>query len=112
MNLTIEETSIAVTKAILSGRMDIDGALSVDMRFSVLAGGRRKLVVDLSEVTFMASMGLRTLMLSAKTMAANGGRMALINPQPSVAKVLESSGIGALIGVYPDWDSAVAAISG
>jgi len=112
MDLTVEETPGGITRALLSGRMDTAGASAVDLRFSVLAGAKRRLVVDLAGVTFMASMGLRTLMICARTMAAKGGKMALANPQPLVQQVLETSGIGQLIGVYPSWDAAIAALAG
>ena len=55
MEMTVEELPSGVTKAALKGRMDIDGAQSVDMKLSVLAGAKRKLVVDLSDLEFIAS---------------------------------------------------------
>ena len=41
----------------------------------------------------MACLGLRTLMVSAKSMANKGGKMVLLNPQPNVEKVLETTGV-------------------
>lgn len=112
MELNIEERSDGVTRAALAGRMDIEGAQSVEMRMNVLSGLKRRLVIDLSEVTFMASMGLRALMICARQQGALGGHVALAGPQPGVAKVLDESGIGDLIGVYPTVDAAAAAVSG
>ena len=110
MDLIVEELPNGVTKAKLSGRMDIDGASKVDMRFNVLAGAKKSLVVDLSGVSFMASMGLRTLMTTARTMSSRGGKMALANPQDSVAKVLQTSGVGEVIAVHASLDDAIAAV--
>ena len=59
----------------------------------------------------MASMGLRTLMMSAKSLADMGGRATIANPQPNVEKMLEASGIGEVLGVYPSVDAAVAAMA-
>ena len=110
MELVIEDMAGGVTRAVLTGRMDIDGALAVEPRFDALVVLERLLIVDLAGVTFMASMGLRTLMLCARTVGANGGRIALAQPQPNVEKVLDESGIGALIGVYPTAADAAAAL--
>ncbi len=107
MQLNIEDLPDGVTKAILAGRMDIDGASAVDMQFNVLAGNKRALVVDLSQVSFIASMGLRTLMTCARAISSKGGRMALASPQDNVRRVLDTSGVEDLMGVLPSVESAV-----
>lgn len=111
MELVVEERPGGVTRAALVGRMDIEGAQAIDEPFRVLSRLRRVLIVDLSAVTFMASMGLRTLMVAARTQSDLGGKMVLAGPQAPVAKVLTESGIGEIIGVYPTVDAAVAAIA-
>lgn len=111
MELVVEERPGGITRAALVGRMDIEGAHAIDEPFRVLSRLRRALIVDLSEVTFMASMGLRTLMVAARTQNDLGGKMVLASPQPPVAKVLSESGIGDIIGVYPSIEAAVAAIA-
>jgi len=100
-----------VTQAALVGRMDIEGAQTIEEPFRVLTRLRRALVVDLSQVSFMASMGLRTLMVGARAQSELGGRLVLASPQPNVEKVLKESGIGDIIGVYPTIEAAAAAIT-
>ena len=100
-----------MTQAALIGRMDIEGAQAVEPSFSVLTRLRRTLVVDLSQVSFMASMGLRTLMVGARNQHELGGKLVLACPQPNVEKVLKESGIGEIIGVYPTVEAAAAAIT-
>ena len=108
MELTTTDLDNGVTKVLLSGRMDIEGATAVDLRFSVLAGSKKKLLVDLSNVSFMASLGIRTLMMSAKAMANKGGKMVLLSPQPNVEKVLETTGVNTVIPVVRDMAAASA----
>jgi anti-anti-sigma factor len=110
MELIVEELPDGCTRAALVGRMDIEGALAMDEKIKPLSHLRRKLVFDLAEVTFMASMGLRTLMMAARSLTELGGRATLANPQPNVEKVLETSGIGDALGVYPSVDAACAAL--
>jgi anti-anti-sigma factor len=99
MNLDTAELENGITKVVLSGRMDIEGASKVDLKFSVIAGAKRKVAVDLTDVSFMASLGIRTLMLSAKAIANKGGKMVLVNPQPNVEKVLKTTGVDTVIPI-------------
>ena len=108
--MTVEALPDGVKKAVLRGRMDIEGAQAVDMRFSVLGGAEKKLVVDLTDLDFIGSMGLRTLMMCARTINAKGGKMAIANAQPNVLKVLDSIGIDDVVPVHPSLESAVAAV--
>ncbi len=95
----------------LDGKFDMAGAREVDSRFSALAGSERAVIVDLSRVSFLASMGLRTLIASAKSMSANGGRMVLFAPTREVENLLRISGTGTLIPVMPDLNAAIAAVT-
>ncbi len=110
MKLDIVDLGNGITKLVLAGRMDIEGASSVDMQFSVIAGSRKKVAVDLTNVTFMASIGLRTIMLSVKAITSKGGKMVLVNPQPNVEKVLETTGVNTVIPVVKDMPAAIAAL--
>ena len=111
MNLDIVDAENGITKLVLSGNMDIEGAGKVDLKFSVIAGARRKVAVDLTGVAFMASMGIRTLMLAAKAMTNKGGKMVLVNPQPNVRKVLETTGVNTVIPIAGTMDEAAAILS-
>ena len=112
MELVVEELPGGFTRAALVGRMDIEGALSVDEQFRALGRLRRNLIVDLAGVSFMASMGLRTLVVAARSLKDVGGRIAIANANPNVEKVLDNSGIGEMIGLHPSVESAVAAMGG
>src|ERR1700686_4413178 len=88
MEMSIEAFSDSVTKVVLNGRLDMQGAQKIDLPFSSLAGSHRKVIVDLSQVVFMASMGIRTLVLTAKSIKSKGGRLVLLDPVGEVEKVL------------------------
>jgi anti-anti-sigma factor len=68
-------------------------------------------VVDLSGVPFVASMGMRLLLLVAKTMAVRGGKMALLSPQPEVAAVLRTAGIDSIVPICTERDAAIAKVT-
>ena len=90
--------------------MDIEGAHAIDTRFSVISGSRKKVIVDLSAVSFMASIGIRTLVMGAKAITNKGGKIALLSPQPGVEKVLETTGIDTIIPIAKDIAAAAAIV--
>ncbi|WP_368417996.1 STAS domain-containing protein [Rhodovarius sp.] len=90
----------------LVGRLDIQGAARIDVQFSAVAASSAAVVVDMGAVTFMASMGLRTLLLAAKAMRGKAGRMVLYRPQGDVEAVLVTSGTSQLVPVSHDLAAA------
>jgi anti-anti-sigma factor len=107
VELKTQETPDGVKIITLAGRMDIAGTQEIDLRFTNLAASQKSLVaVDISGVTFLASIGMRTLVSSARALMNRGGAMALANPQPLVQQALIAAGIDSLIPIYPDAQQA------
>ena len=97
----------------LAGRLDLEGTQSISDRFTFATTGRKaKIIVDLADVTFLASVGIRLLLTSARAQANRGGRLILAAPQVPVRKVIEAAGIDQLIGVVADVESARASLKG
>lgn len=99
-----------VTKVALSGRIDVANAHTIDLPMSVVGGSRSAVIVDLSAVDFMASLGLRTLVLAAKAIARRQGRMVLLSPNPDVEQVIRVTGVDELIPIFFEERLAVAAV--
>jgi anti-anti-sigma factor len=97
----------------LVGDLDIIGTGEIETKFTGYCNGDNVLVaVDLSEVDFLASIGIRLLTLTAKAVARRGGKMALVGPNPEVHRVLEVTGIPQAIPVYAQFESAEAVLLG
>jgi anti-sigma B factor antagonist len=111
MRLDVADLENGVTKVSLSGRLDIEGALKIDSEFSKIAEEKKKIVVDLSEVTFIASLGIHTLVNGAKATANNGGKLVLLNPQPNVEHVLRTTRVDTMMPIIHDL-TAVPAVFG
>lgn len=90
----------------LAGRLDVAGSGEIDLRFSALCGAHEEVLVDLSELTFLASIGIRTLLLGARTVRKRGGKLLLVNPRPEIEEVLTVSGVTEIMPVCrsPDED--------
>jgi len=108
MNLSVEEIDGGVTKVTLDGRLDIEGAAAVDLRMNVVAGSAQRLLVDLAGVTFLGSMGLRSIVVPAQAVKRRGGKTVLFAPVPLVEEVLNTANISAVLPVRHDLESALA----
>jgi len=105
------ENNIRVIKLI--GKLDIIGVGEIETRFSgYCAGENPRILIDLTGVEFLASIGIRLLVLNAKSITSRGGRMVLVNPTHEVRNVLDVTGIPAIIPVYDGQESAEAVLLG
>ena len=111
MNIETESLDNGILKIRLAGRMDVQGAQEIDLKFNAHAANQGAIIVDMSEVVFLASIGIRTLLLVARAVSRRGGKMVLLNPDANVSKVLEISDIAALIPIYRSLDEALAAVA-
>ena len=102
MEWTVVAVDGGVTLVELIGRMDVPGALKADPAFADLAKEHTYLIVDLTKLDFLASLGIRTLVTTSKTLRAKNGSLVLFSPQPNIEQVLHSSGIDTIIPVVKD----------
>jgi anti-anti-sigma factor len=113
MEIQYNTTKSGIRQIKLIGRLDIVGTGEIETKFTgYCAGSGVRVMVDLSKVDFLASIGIRLLILTAKSVAKRGGRMALLTPTPEVHNVLEIAGIPAIIPIYSEYESAEAVLLG
>ena len=109
MKISTEVLEGEVTRVILDGRLDIEGAAAVDLRMNVIAGSSKLLLLDMQQLTFLGSMGLRSILVPAQAVRRRGGRVVLYAPAPMVEEVLKASNIDTLLPIHHDLGSALAA---
>jgi anti-sigma B factor antagonist len=111
MDLTHTDLAVGVRKIDLTGRLDIEGADAIDLRFTALTCAHQTFViVDLTGVEFLASVGITTLVRNAKAARLRKGNMVLLNPRPNVAEVLASTRIDRFLPVCRTMEEAHAAV--
>jgi anti-sigma B factor antagonist len=111
MELQYSEVEKNIRLIKLIGRLDITGVGAIETKFSTYCSGENpRVIVDLSEVDFLASIGIRLLTLNAKSIASRGGRMVLLNPKSDIRDVLDITGIPGIIPVYDGLESAEAVL--
>lgn len=108
MAITYEDLDDHLRRIALTGRLDIPGTQAVSMQFTTLtATAARRVVVDLDQVDFLASIGIRELVSVAKALKQRGGKMVLlVAPNAAVRGTLETTGIPMLIPTFPSFEEA------
>ena len=108
MKLEYIELQYGIRLIKLDGRLDLNGTYSIEVQFvNHCAGDNVRVLVDLSEVSYVSSVGIPMLVNTAKSVVSRGGTMAFVSPQENVVKVLELVGVSQVIPIYPDQKSAV-----
>jgi anti-anti-sigma factor len=106
MTMTIDYHDIDsnLRHVFLANRLDIQGIDDISARFAELTSSeKRRVVVDLTAVTFLASMGIRELISNAKTLQRRGGRMVLfVGDNSLIARILETTNINQLLPMFKD----------
>lgn len=96
----------------VAGELDIATAPKLCARLDAMRAGRLpRLLVDLTEVDFCDSTGLRALLGAASEVRAHGGRFAIVcPPSGDVARLLEIVGAGEWMAIHSDPESGLAAL--
>lgn len=82
----------------LSGEMDLSNAGEVERELlHAEATDAKTVVIDLSELTFMDSTGIRLLIAADARSRADSGRLSLTRPPAAVARVLCIAGVDELL---------------
>lgn len=112
MDLITAEIAGPVSCVRLSGRLDAAAADQVGVRFTAATAAlTRPAVVDLSEVDFVASMGLRLLISSARALSSKGHKMALFGATGMTRETLENAALDKLLPIVDTQDQALAAVN-
>ena len=107
MELYASEFDNGISLIKLTGKLDIIGVGEVETKFAgYCAGDNVRIIVDMSKVDFLASIGIRLLTVNAKSLASRKGKMVILNPTTDVQKVLEITGIPSIIPIYSHLESA------
>ena len=102
MSISFSDVGENLRRIVITGRLDMPGTDSVASKLETLiAEPKQAVVVDLSSLRFLASIGIRSLITSAKAVQQRGGRMVLVvGDNPSVAMSLEATGIDDLLPTF------------
>lgn len=90
LTIRIDPPTAASQRVALGGRLDTHGYAELDRQLApLLASGVPSLVLDLAGLEYISSAGLRSIFRARKALAARGGKVLVVNPQPQIQKVFD-----------------------
>ena len=87
------------TKLTISVSGRVDTVTAPELEAGLKFGDATCVVIDLENVPYMSSAGLRLLLTAHKTMVASGGELQIANVQPSVKEVLDITGFSDILNL-------------
>ena len=80
-------------RLVLAGDLDLAATYDLEPALArALEAGTRRVVIDMREVGFMDSMGLRSILAAKELCAEHGAELAVI-PNPEVLRIFEVTGL-------------------
>jgi len=93
----------------VEGRLDHSGAGAFqEYTVNRIQEGARSMVVDFTHTTFVASMGIRAIIVPAQEISRAGGRFGLTGLSPQLRQLFEISGLLKVFNTYPTLADAAA----
>jgi anti-sigma B factor antagonist len=103
------DTDIDATTSVVAVRGELDLTTAPRLKWmlhDLLASGRTKQVVDLTDTTFMDSTALGVL-VGVNRSLGEGMRLAIVCSRPNVLKIFELSGMDGVFTIVPTLDEAL-----
>jgi anti-anti-sigma factor len=93
----------------VTGRLDGATVAAFETRLlDLIAEGHRRIIVDMAGLGYISSAGLRALLVAAKRLKPDGGRLLLAAPSDLVGQVLEISGFSGMLETCATTEDALA----
>jgi anti-anti-sigma factor len=108
MEITSTGKEKDAVKVSVKGRMDAVTAPDFEKQLGEwMEGGESVFIVDLSELDYISSAGLRSVLAVAKKLKAGGGKIILASLQEAVKEVFEISGFSSIIPIFDSIEAAL-----
>jgi len=111
MEIKDKELDHGVLKVTMTGSLDVAGSDVADAHFAAIDQSKTRIVADQTHVDFLASVGMRVLVKTAKALGARGGKLVLLNPNDAARRVMFTTGLDRIVPIADDEQSAVIAAS-
>jgi anti-sigma B factor antagonist len=98
---------------VIAVRGEIDLFTAPDLKqvlTDAIEGGAHRVVLDLSEVSFLDSTALGVLIGAVKRLRSRGGALAIVNVDASIAKTFQITGLDQIFTILPSRAEALAAL--
>jgi anti-sigma B factor antagonist len=101
-----------ITRAVLQGRLDSGAVDRIELNFTAgIVPVGKPAVVDLTDVTFLASLGIRMLLSTARALDRRGAKLALFGASPAVMEIIETVALTEIVPVLGTESEAIALVT-
>jgi len=108
---TLTEDVLDDDRHLVAVRGDLDLHTAPELREALIRAideGRTRLVVDLTETSYMDSSGLTALVVAHKRVRNRGGQLVVVNVDPSIGRTFEITGLHLLFPLVRERSEALA----
>ena len=98
MTFSMNREDAKLTVAV-EGHLDTLTSPDLERGLEPALDGVTELVVDLKDLEYISSTGLRVLVGAAQELGGKGGKMTVINPRAEVMEIFTMTGLDAVFGI-------------
>jgi anti-sigma B factor antagonist len=104
----VERLSDDVVVVLVQGEADLHSASELRERLAgVIDDGAKRVLVDLSDTSFIDSMALGVLLGGTKRLRAGDGQLELIVPKPDIRRIFEITMLDRILVIHPSREIAL-----
>ena len=109
----VEDAGKDLAILVVGGEVDFEVSPQLKARMMrTIKAGRRRLVLDLSDVTFIDSTAIGVIAGAVEKLdEAGGGSLAIVCTHDKVMQIFEITGLDSVITVHPSRQEALAALT-
>lgn len=111
MKVSVERLPKDIFHVSLEGRLDSAGTQAAEADFNAATSAGPNIIVDISKVPFVSSLGIRLLVTRAKSRLAVDGKnfhMVLVCPDELARKSLRTTGVNLFVPIFESLGEAIA----
>ena len=112
-DFAVTEEQIDAERHVVAVRGEIDLFTAPELKqvlTEAIEQGRRRVVVDLTETTFLDSTALGVLIGAVKRLRSNEGSLAIVNVDRNIQKTFEITGLDQIFALLPSREEALRAV--
>lgn len=99
------------TVLVLAGELDRGSAASVRAQLHAAASGEQHVIVDLGQLRFIDSSGIKELLDANRAVMQSRRKFALVVSSPALQKIFHIVGVDQVLPVLPTVDDAVKTVT-
>ena len=110
---SLSQESLDAERHVVSVRGEIDLFTAPELKSALseaMESGHDRIVVDLTDTTFLDSTALGVLIGAVKRLRSRDGRLTIVNVDDNIAKTFEITGLDQIFTIKPTRDEAIAAL--